>query len=63
MTKHQKRSLYAAYQRTFLKQLLKKTIKPTKENQNIDQNLCLIDKVINSVQLLVQSVEETYFCW
>ena len=52
--KHQKRSIYATYQRNFLKQQLKKTFEPIKEN------LCLIDKVINFVQLMVQSDGETY---
>ena len=60
--KHQKRSTYVTYQRTFLKQLLKKTFERTKENQNTEENLCLIDKVINVVQLLVQSDGVTYSC-
>ena len=58
--KHQKRSIYVTYQLTFLKQLLKKTVELTKENRNIEESLCLIDKVINVVQLLVQSDGETY---
>ena len=58
--KHQRRSMYVTYQLTFLKQLLKKTVELTKENRNIEENLCLIDKVINVVQLLVQSDGETY---
>ena len=58
--KHQRRSIYVTYQLTFLKQLLKKTVELTKENRNIEENLCLIDKVINVVQLLVQSDGETY---
>ena len=58
--KHQRRSIYVSYQLTFLKQLLKKTVELTKENRNIEENLCLIDKVINVVQLLVQSDGETY---
>ena len=38
--KHQKRSLYVAYQRTsLLKQLLKYTLEPTKENRNIEEKL------------------------
>ena len=57
---HQKRSIYTAYQITFLKQLLKRTFEPIKENLNIEENLCLIDKVVNVVQLLVQSNGETY---
>ena len=28
------------YQGTFLKQLLKKTFKPNKENPNMEENLC-----------------------
>ena len=39
----------------FLKQLLKKSWEPTKENLNTEENLCLIDKVISVIQLLVQS--------
>ena len=55
--KNQKRLIYATYQRDFLKQLLRKTFErePTKENPNIEENLCLMDKVINVVELLVQS--------
>ena len=60
--KHQKRLIYVTFQRIFLKRLLKKTFEPTKENQNMEGNLCLIDKVINVVQLLVQSDGETYYC-
>ena len=56
----QKHSIYVTYQRTFLKQLLKRTFEPTKENLNIKGKLCLIDKVTNVVQLLVQSDGETY---
>ena len=37
--KHQKRYTYATYQNTFLKQLIKKTYEPTKENPNIEENL------------------------
>ena len=47
--KHQKRSIYVVYQQTFLKQLLKKTFEPIKENRNIEENLCLIDNVFNVV--------------
>ena len=57
--KHQKRLIYETYQITFLKQPLKKAFEPTKENPNTEENLCLIDKVINVVQLLVQSDGET----
>ena len=32
--------IYVAYQRTFLKQLLKKTFEPTKKNPNMGENLC-----------------------
>ena len=40
MTKtHQKRYTYATYQKTFLKQLIKKTYAPTKENPNMEENL------------------------
>ena len=38
--KHQKRYTYTTYQGTFLKQLLKKTFKPNKENPNMEENLC-----------------------
>ena len=38
--------------------LLKKTLKPTKENANIKKNLCPIHKIIKVFQLLVQSDEE-----
>ena len=58
--KHQKCYIYAIYQRTFLMQLLKKTFETTKENPNIEERLCLINKAIKVVQLLVQSDEETY---
>ena len=37
--KHQKRFVYATYQSTFLKQLLKKTFEATKENPNMEENL------------------------
>ena len=37
--KHLKRFTYATYQRTFLKQFLKKTFKPTKENPDMKENL------------------------
>ena len=36
MKRHKKRSIYEIYQRTALKQLLKKTFKPTKEKSNIE---------------------------
>ena len=32
--------IYATYQRTFLKQLRKKTLVPTKENPSTVENLC-----------------------
>ena len=35
--KHQNRSVYASNKKSFLKQLLKKTFKPTKENPNIEK--------------------------
>ena len=38
----------------------KENLRPMKENPNVEGNLRLIDKVINVVQLLVQS--ETYCC-
>ena len=34
-----KRYTYAAYQRNFLKQLLKKTFQPNKENQDMKESL------------------------
>ena len=34
-----KRFIYSTYQGIFLKQLLKKTFKPNKENLNIEENL------------------------
>ena len=37
--KQRKRSIYATYQSASLKQLLKKTFGPTKENPNIEENL------------------------
>ena len=40
----------------------KKTFELTKENPNIEENLCLIDSVISVIQLLVQPDEETYCC-
>ena len=36
--KHQKRYIYTTYQRAFLKQLLKKTLEPAKENPNMEVN-------------------------
>ena len=36
MKKHQKRSIYVTYQGNSLKQLLKKTFGPSKENPNIE---------------------------
>ena len=62
--KHQKCSIYATYQRTFLKQLLKETFELTKENLNIKENLCLSDKdkVLIVIQLFVQPDGETYCC-
>ena len=42
----------------FLKQLLKKTFDPTKENSNVEKTC--VYKVINVVQLLIQSYGETY---
>ena len=40
----------------------KENLRPTKQNSNVEENLCLIDKVINVVQLLIQSDGETYCC-
>ena len=60
--KHQKCYTYVTYHRTFLKQLVMETFQPTKENSNIEENLCLYDKIINIVELLVQSDGETYCC-
>ena len=57
----QKRLIYATYQRIFFRQLLRRFFEPTKENQNIEENLCLIDKITNFVQLLVQSDGENYY--
>ena len=48
------------YQKPFLKQLLKKTLIPTKKIQ-IWKKTC-VHKVINVIQLLVQSDGETYCC-
>ena len=47
--------MYAIFQITLLKQLLKRTFEPTEENPNIEENLCLIDKVTNVVQVLIKS--------
>ena len=58
--KHEKRYVHATYQKPFLKQLLKKTFKATKENPNMEKTCT--DKVINVVQLLVQSDGESYCC-
>ena len=55
-----KRSLYATYQRTFLKQLSKRTFEPSEEIQILKKTCA--DKVINVVQLLFQSERETYCC-
>ena len=41
--KHQKGSIYGTYQSTSLKQPLK-TLQPSKENSNIEENLCVFDK-------------------
>ena len=38
--KYQKPCIYATYKRTFLKQLLKKTLELTKENPYMEENLC-----------------------
>ena len=57
--KFQKHYIYKTYQGTFLKQLLKKAFESTKENPNIEGNPCLIDKVVNVVELLVQPDGET----
>ena len=40
--KHQRRSIHVTYQRTSMKQLLKKTFKPTKENLNIQEKLSVL---------------------
>ena len=56
----QKRSIYATYQITFLKQLLKKTFESSKKNRNIEESMFFMDKVINVVQLLVQSNGEKF---
>ena len=55
-------SWYATYLRTFLKQLLNKSFEPTKENANIENNLCLLDKVIYVIQLLALSDGEIFCC-
>ena len=55
--KHQKFSIYATYQTTSSKQLLKKTFEPTKENLNIEVNLRVL-----MIQLLLQPDGETYCC-
>ena len=60
--KHQKRSINATSQRTYLKYLLKKTFEPTKENPNSKENVILINKVINVLFIIVQSNEETCYC-
>ena len=39
--KHMESYIYATYQRTFLKQLLKKTFKPTKENPSTVEKLLI----------------------
>ena len=54
--KHQKRSIYPT--KELFEAATKENLRATKENPNLEENLCLIEKVINVVQLLVQS--ETY---
>ena len=39
--KYENRYVYTTYDRTLLKQLLKKTFKPAKENPTMKGNLCL----------------------
>ena len=60
--KYWKHSIYLRHERSFLKQLLNKTFTPTKESQNLKKKLCVIDKFINDVQLLVQSDGKIYYC-
>ena len=54
--------IYATYQNTSLKHLLKKTFELTKEDPDIEENLwVLLIKGINFVPLLVQWGGELYY--
>ena len=62
--KHQKLLIHANYQGTSSKQLRKKTFEPTKENQNIEENLqVLIIKLLtlnywfNQMEKLIAAVK------
>ena len=56
--------VYATYEKTGLKQLLKKTFKTTKKPVNYwIKPVSFIDKVINVVQLMVKSDRKTYCCF
>ena len=54
--KHQKLSIYASYQRTSSKQLLKKTLEATKENLEAVTRTCSIKKVFLEIS---QNSQET----
>ena len=57
--KYQQRSINATYKLNFFEA----TIAAIKESfRNIEENLCLVNKVINVIQLLVQSDGKTYCC-
>ena len=60
--KHQKRFMYATYSRTSLKQQLNKAWNQTRKSQIFKKTCVLIYKVLNVVQLLIQSYGETYCC-
>ena len=62
--KQQKSSIYATYQRYFLKQLLKEPIESTKENRNIGKTLTLLIKLLrlfnywfNQMEKLLVAIE------
>ena len=60
--KHQNRSILATYQKNFFEAATKENLQICQEKQNIGENLCLINKATNVVQLFVQSDGETYCC-
>ena len=69
--KHKERYIYATYQRTFLKQLLKKTFKPTKENPSTVEKLLIkllplffycfnqMEKLTTSVKIFLHTTDIT----
>ena len=66
--KHKESYIYATYQRTFLKQLLKKSFKPTKENPSTVEKmliklLTLFFYCFNQMEKLTTSVKNFLHIW